>query len=172
MTLTLILIRHGKAEPGGAATPDHDRALADRGHRDAARIGAWLDAQDLRPDAALVSTARRTVQTWEGIAGAMATPPGATFDARLYDADPGTVLAVLAESAAECLAVVGHNPTTADLAHRLGRRPPDHPDFARHPTGSTTVLRFDADGWGDVAAGTGTAVAFAVPRDLSDPGSG
>ena len=59
-------MRHAKAEPFG--NDDHGRQLTDRGRRDAIEAGVWLAQHDLVPDHALVSSAARTVATWEGVA--------------------------------------------------------------------------------------------------------
>ena len=52
----LLLLRHAKsAWPDGVE--DHDRPLADRGRRDAPRMGASMAKAGLQPDFALVSSA-------------------------------------------------------------------------------------------------------------------
>jgi len=51
-------MRHAKAEPAGET--DALRELAQRGWDDAVAAGRWLAGGDVVPDAALVSSARRT----------------------------------------------------------------------------------------------------------------
>ncbi|HAC00912.1 MAG TPA: histidine phosphatase, partial [Brevundimonas sp.] len=46
---------------------DVDRALSERGLRDAAAMGRALAERGLKPDMALVSGARRTRQTWDQV---------------------------------------------------------------------------------------------------------
>ena len=60
----LILFRHAKAEPRAAGEDDFDRPLAERGREDAALVGQALARQGFAPDAALISPARRTAETW------------------------------------------------------------------------------------------------------------
>ena len=49
---TLILLRHGKSGyPAGV--PDHDRPLADRGRREAALAGEWMERDGLQVDAVI-----------------------------------------------------------------------------------------------------------------------
>jgi phosphohistidine phosphatase len=79
MTRTLILIRHAKSDWEHPALDDHDRPLNARGQRSAPRIGAWLAAQGLAPDAVLCSTARRTRETWQGIATRLPGAPEPVF---------------------------------------------------------------------------------------------
>src|SRR5881409_1252762 len=59
MVRRLLLIRHAKAEAGHR---DLTRRLTERGRQDAREVGRWLSAQDLVPDAAVVSPATRAVQ--------------------------------------------------------------------------------------------------------------
>ena len=40
--MRLMLLRHAKAEKAEPGERDHDRALNARGHKDAARMGAYL----------------------------------------------------------------------------------------------------------------------------------
>jgi phosphohistidine phosphatase len=82
MTGLLVVIRHAKA---GEAPFDIDRPLTGRGRRDAAAIGDWLKTQQLRPDRAVVSPARRARETWQGAADRLDDPPEPVIDERIYD---------------------------------------------------------------------------------------
>ena len=67
----LLLLRHAKsAWPEGVE--DHDRPLGDRGRRDAPRMGAYMASAGLQPGFALVSSARRTQETWALVEPALA----------------------------------------------------------------------------------------------------
>lgn len=80
---TLILLRHAKAQhPAGL--PDLDRPLTDRGHADATAAGAWLASHGYVPDLVLCSPARRTRQTWHGVALGLTAAPTVRYDQRLY----------------------------------------------------------------------------------------
>ena len=81
---TLVSVRHAKAErPDGVA--DIERTLTERGHADAAAIGAWLAHHDMRPDLVICSPAKRTRQTWHGIAVALADAPEVHYEPAAYD---------------------------------------------------------------------------------------
>ena len=55
---------------------DAERPLTARGHADAAAAGAWLARHGLLPDLVICSPARRTRQTWHGVAmGMTGSPP-------------------------------------------------------------------------------------------------
>ena len=165
MSLRLILIRHAKsAHPDGVE--DHDRPLNGRGRGAAGALGRWMARAGLSPDEAIVSDARRTRETWEGIAAALPGAPAPRLERALYEVEAGEALAVLRRAAGRTVALVGHNPGIGDLAAGLLRAPPDHPRFADYPTGATLVARFAAESWDALTWGGGVVEHFVVPREL------
>jgi phosphohistidine phosphatase len=168
MTRTLILIRHAKSDWEHPALDDHDRPLNARGQRSAPRIGAWLAAQGLAPDAVLCSTARRTRETWQGIATRLPGAPEPVFSHGLYHAAPADMLNAIRDSDAVRLAVVGHNPGIGSLAWSLCQAPPQHPKFGLYPTGATLTLIFEGDHMSEISPGKGRVEGFAVPREMPD----
>jgi len=115
----LILLRHANAEARAASGEDFDRALSERGRRDAAAIGRTLAAAGLVPSLALVSAAQRTKETWT-----LASPflPDARIEHRrcLYNADAAALFnAADAEIHAHTVIVVAHNPGVGALAYDL-----------------------------------------------------
>ena len=61
---TLVLMRHAKSNWSGDLS-DFDRPLNSRGISSARALGNWLRSNDLLPDFALVSAAKRTVETFD-----------------------------------------------------------------------------------------------------------
>ena len=122
----LILLRHGKAVPQGAA-PDFERSLEARGIEDSRHVGAYLAEEGILPDLALVSPAFRTRETWNAAALAF-SDVAVTFDPELYLASTDQVLHSIQTHGgdARTLIVVGHNPSLHDLAVELV----DHGDRA------------------------------------------
>src|SRR5579871_6126255 len=116
----LILLRHAKAEARSAGLDDFDRALTERGRRDAALMGAVLLREGLRPDLALVSPARRTLETWRLAAEALG-PAREELIPELYDAPAAVIRAAIRQAAGkgETLIVVGHNPGLHEVAVQL-----------------------------------------------------
>lgn len=168
----LLLIRHAKSGWDDPLLADHDRPLASRGQRAAPAIAAWLAARGHRPRLALVSSARRTQETW-----ALMAPhfPEAELRIlpRLYGAGPETIISILRHLSEEGpVAVIGHNPGIGDLAMALVGTPPAHPHFARYPTTATLVAGFDVNSWDRIGPGTGQVLDFAVPRDFEQEGRG
>ncbi|WP_232820022.1 SixA phosphatase family protein [Nocardioides allogilvus] len=167
-TRLLVVMRHARAESWGES--DHERRLAEQGRADAAAAGHWLAEQGIAPDHALVSSATRTRETWEAVAGAAGWSLAPVFDDGLYSASPDTTLDLMRETPDEArvLFVLGHNPTVAFLAQMLDDGdgdPAASADMAGgYPTCALTVLRFEG-GWSDLAMASASVTAFHVGRD-------
>ncbi len=170
--LRLMLLRHAKAErspPGGS---DIERRLDNRGRHDAPLIGAYLLGQGLLPDAAVVSPAARTRETWELVAAALKTPPHAEFDQRLYDATPEAILDVVRDTRrnAAALLVVAHNPGLQELAVSLiASGDPDGRERLSQgmPTCALAVIDFTAQSWTKLAPRDGRLERFVTPKQLA-----
>jgi phosphohistidine phosphatase len=144
---TLILIRHGKAEPEADSGADFDRALTEAGWAEARLIGRVLSDAGLRPDLVLTSASLRTVQTWQAASAAFPPARAEPLDS-LYEAPPETILAEAAARGAKAgvVAVVGHNPGVATLAAFLARESnaPEAGLIGRSfPTAAAAVFRHD-----------------------------
>lgn len=163
----LVVVRHAKAEAYGPS--DFERELSPRGRRDAAAAGAWLAEHKVVADAALVSAATRTRQTWEVMAEATGWSAEPTFDRSLYGADEDAVLDLVAmtDEAVGTLVVIGHNPTIGMLAQLLddGEGPADAVDrlMQGYPTGATAVFDLPAT-WARIGMGRARLALFHVAR--------
>jgi phosphohistidine phosphatase len=118
--LTLLVFRHGKAEPGEGLADDQ-RELAPRGRKAARKMGELARAQGLLPQRILSSTAVRTRETVElFLEGADCSAP-VEYLRSLYLAEPHAYLTALAEHAggATRVMLVGHNPGLEDLVREL-----------------------------------------------------
>lgn len=119
-TRTLIILRHAKADrPAGVA--DIDRPLTERGHHDAAAAGAYLTASGLTPDLVLCSPARRTRQTWHGVAVELTSAPAVAYQAEIYNGAVTDLLRLLQQVAPDTgtVLLIGHNPTVSQLSGLL-----------------------------------------------------
>jgi phosphohistidine phosphatase len=163
MSRRLIVLRHAKAthKPGFA---DVDRPLTARGVRDADAAGQWLRARQMVPDLVLCSPSRRTRETWDRVAQALAGDGGGTgidvrYDARLYGADAGETLEILAEDPGDAttLLLVGHNPAAEQIAWRLTAR-----GDLEFPTSALAVI--DVSDWDRLTAGAGTLRSLWTPK--------
>jgi phosphohistidine phosphatase len=165
--LTLILTRHAKSDWDDPALSDHDRPLNPRGRGDAPKIGTWLTRQGHRPEQALVSTARRTQETWERLTPELdGARPELSALPRLYHAEAADILDQLRGATRPTVILIGHNPGIGEFAHRIVDTPAPHPRFIDYPTCATLVATFDAERWDAVDWWSGQVVDFIVPRDL------
>jgi phosphohistidine phosphatase len=123
---TLILLRHAKAEtPGDIA--DYDRALTTRGDSDATAAGSWLADEKIRPDLVICSPAKRTRQTWQHAAVALANGensrpmPEVHYEDDLYWGGRTEVFDLLraVPETVRTVLVVGHNPTMSEVSALL-----------------------------------------------------
>ncbi|MFK7754454.1 MAG: histidine phosphatase family protein [Sedimentitalea sp.] len=164
MSLTLILMRHAKSSWSTPAQGDHDRPLNGRGTRNAHALGRWLRHKALTPDQILCSTARRTRDTLSGLD--LSAP--VDFDRGLYLAEPDQMLDRLRRATGQVVAMIAHNPGTAELAEMMVQRAPDHARFDDYPTGATLVVRFDASLWSEIGRHSGQPIYFVIPRELPE----
>ncbi|SED21110.1 phosphohistidine phosphatase [Nocardioides exalbidus] len=162
----LVIMRHAKAE--SVAPSDHERALAPLGRADAAAAGRWLADQGLVPDAALVSDAQRTRDTWAELSVAAGWDCEPDFSAALYAAGADSAFDLIDETdpAVGTLVVVGHNPTMAYVAELLDDGEGDDEASTAmitrgFPTAALAVFEVDV-AWADLGPGTGRLHAFHV----------
>ncbi len=160
----LIVMRHAKSSWADPGQRDLDRPLNKRGRRGAELVGQWLKARHLRPDQALVSSARRTQETWAGLVAILGAAP-TLYLPEIYHAGPDLILEIVRRNAAgDTVLVLGHQPGIGLFAARMLADPVQDADFDRYPTAATTVI--EVGDWPDLAFGTGRLDAFTVPRAL------
>lgn len=170
---TLTLLRHAKSTWDDPVARDFDRPLNKRGRRAAQTVGREMRAQGLIFDQVIASPAVRVKETLEGIADGYGRSLDPEFDQRVYLASTATLIEIVHEAADECgaLLIVGHNPGLEALALLLTQEGSDgfRAEIAtKYPTATLVEISFPADGWAQVAEGTGTITRFIRPRDL-DP---
>jgi phosphohistidine phosphatase len=167
----LLLLRHAKSSWSEPGASDHERPLNRRGQEAAPRIGAYLARHKLIPDHVLVSTARRTRETWALVAAEAPAAPPATFTERIYDATPRALLEVFrqADPTAASLLVVGHNPGLQEVATALiasGDLEDRERLREKLPTGGLVVIDFAIADWTKLHTRSGRLERFVVPRML------
>ena len=158
---TLVLMRHAKSN-WSADLSDFDRPLNERGIRSARALGNWLRAKDLLPDFALVSAAKRTVETFDEL------KINCPFEKkrRLYLAPSEEIFHQLRQVEANRLLLICHNPGISEFSQEILSQWPVHSQFENFPTCSTCVIDFDLNDWSDLKFGIGTIRSFLVPKDL------
>lgn len=158
---TLVLLRHSKAEPPGDR-PDVDRPLAPRGRADAAAAGAWLAHNALLPDLVICSSARRTRETWHGVAmgmtgappegGSAGPAPDVQYADDAYEAHPEDLLALVrrVNPVTRTVLLIAHNPGVSQLSALLN---PEQADRDALRTSEVVVHRTTAE-WAGLGRGT------------------
>jgi phosphohistidine phosphatase len=168
---TLVLLRHAKSSWEDASLEDFDRPLDERGRKAAPAIAWWIRQEEVVPDLALCSAARRALDTWELVAPVFETPVPVRVEHGLYAADADDILRFIQSAADDVrtLLVVGHNPGLESVARVLaadGEKKPLKRMRKKFPTGAVAVIDFDIDQWAGVEPGAGTLRAFVKPKDL------
>jgi len=158
---TLVLMRHAKSNWSGDLS-DFDRPLNERGIRSARVLGNWLRANDLLPDFALVSAAKRTVETFDEL------KINCRYEKKrkLYLAPSEEIFHQLRQVHANRLLLICHNPGISEFSQEILSQWPVHSQFENFPTCSTCVIDFDLNDWSDLKFGIGTIRSFLVPKDL------
>jgi phosphohistidine phosphatase len=117
--MDLILWRHAEAEDEREGLDDLDRALTQRGHKQAARVGAWLDRHLPEGTRVLCSPALRCQQT--------ALAMGRRFKLRPELAPEAKVADVLAAAqwpdSHQPVMIVGHQPVLGETLGQLLQLP-------------------------------------------------
>ncbi len=167
----LIILRHAKAAPHGAA-PDFDRALAPRGRDDARKAGKELAEENLLPDIVLVSPAKRTAETWEQVEGSLPEPE-VIMEPAIDEAPMERLLDLLHKvpDKHRTAMFVGHNPGLWDLAKALVGHG-DRYALARlrekFPTSAFVVVDVPVEHWREAQQGKGRLDRFIAPRHGHD----
>jgi len=175
MMRRLMLLRHAKSDRPDNVD-DHARPLAERGRQACPLMGVYIAEQGLVPDLAIVSTARRAMETWELVRAAFPKDIMQIDEARIYDASAKMILDVINEAAPDikALLLVGHNPGFHELALKLigtGSQPDMSRLRRKYPTAALVVIDFGASKWNDLSEGTGQLERFVTPKSISSGSS-
>ena len=162
---TLLILRHAKTQ-SDAPAGDHARELTERGHRNAAAMGAHIHNLIGTPDAIITSDATRARQTAEIVAPAVDFTAPLTVEPRIYAADPDTLLAAVRRipDEVQTAIIVGHNPGFEELAAALAGKPDQG---VRLPTSGLALLELDVERWDAVRPGAGRLREVATPRTIA-----
>lgn len=169
MTKRLILFRHAKSS-WDHDVEDHERPLSGRGIKAAPVMGAWLAANSLVPDLALVSAARRAQLTWALAEAALGKPVKKQDSDAIYEAAPDNILAAIksVKKAVGTLIVVGHNPGFEQLATLLMKDDGGEAGAQlreKFPTAAIAVLSFGGS-WADLGPHSCILEHFVTPKML------
>lgn len=168
----LLILRHAKSDwPSGLT--DFDRPLAARGRISAPLMGRYLKSEHLLPDFAIISSARRTAETWALLEPELGEAVPHRFERRIYEAPYEDLLDVIKAVPAEVqtLLLVGHNPGSEELASAMigyGDRFAAQRMQRKFPTAGLAVVDFEAQAWAEIAEQSGRLDRFVTPATLGD----
>jgi phosphohistidine phosphatase len=169
MTRTLLLFRHAKSSWDDPRLDDFDRPLAPRGKRAAPLVGREMKKRGWLPELALVSSARRTAETWKLAAAQLPVEPKVEFSRAIYHVAPEKLIEALRAVPENCqsLMLVGHNPGLEELAVMLAGPGSDDKALAavkeKFPTAALARFTFDGD-WAELRLAALTH--FLRPKEL------
>lgn len=174
--LHLAILRHAEAMPLAEAG-DHERALSPSGREMAERMGRYFRNAELVPDLTLVSPARRTRETFEGLEQGAAQKFKVDFVPALYSASLETLVALVADQPKEVkfLLVIGHNPGLAEFANGLvgkGKKAELAKMRDQFPTPCLALIDFDVKSWKKAALGHGRLEVFLTRAALAKSSAG
>ena len=118
----LILMRHAKTEPWDHGIDDAARVLLPRGCSDAGLIAEELERRGWMPDHVLISSARRTRETWKYMAQKFPDSQTDILDALYLAGTHALEEAIGGNDDARTLMMLGHNPGMHDLAAGISSR--------------------------------------------------
>ncbi|MGL4441455.1 MAG: SixA phosphatase family protein [Bosea sp. (in: a-proteobacteria)] len=166
----LLILRHAKSDwPSGFS--DFDRPLAARGKLAAPMMGHYLKQEGLIPDLAIISSARRTVETWNLLHPELGEDVHHRFEKRIYEAPYESLVEVIkaAPDTVRTLLLVGHNPGSEELASAMigyGDRFAAQRMQKKYPTAGLCVLDFEIGHWSDMSERSARLDRFVTPASL------
>ncbi|MEM8895211.1 MAG: histidine phosphatase family protein [Bacteroidota bacterium] len=160
---TLILVRHAKSSWDYPYLADFDRPLNKRGERDAPRMAAYLESQDIQAGHFVSSPANRALTTAKTIKEKQQSANQIIEDRSLYHASSSEILRVVQnqDTPESVMMIFGHNPGFTDCANRLGNISIDNV-----PTCGVVGINFNVDTWSAIDFGKGEMLYFHFPKGI------
>jgi phosphohistidine phosphatase len=166
----LFVLRHAKSSWGDPGLDDRERPLAPRGRQAVKLLGEHIRSSGVRPQQVLVSPAKRTIETLEGVA-----PGGEVLvEPELYGASAASLLERLRTVPEEIHSVmlIGHNPAmqalVLELADKRSSDPARLQSAARKfPTGALATFELQAP-WAEIRPGAAILKDLVRPKELGE----
>ena len=159
---TLYILRHAKSDWNDASLSDFERPLNERGRKAASLIGETMKKRNYKPQIVISSPAVRAKQTAELIKENAELKSEISFDSRIYEAHPQTLLEIVSEidDAHDAALLVGHNPGFETLVRILtGKIEP-------MPTAALAIVDLDIEHWNQIFSANGTLREIIRPKEL------
>lgn len=158
--LTLQILRHANAERNSASGRDFDRDLSPEGFFQRHAINTHFKELTHFPEQIFVSSAKRTVTTYEGIREFMKTT--AVYSDDLYLASLDNLIDFMEDKASEkSVLLVGHNDGISELVSYLTG------DYLSLSTGGYIEMELHIDQWNMLTSGCASVVHHFEPSVAS-----
>lgn len=170
----LLLMRHGSSEWAESGQDDSERALTKVGGKECLQVAQWLDAHDLPPDHALVSSALRTRQSWDLVRDKLPGAPSFDVHDDLYLAAPGTLLSRVSglPDTVRTALLLAHNPGIEELARMLAGPSPDDAAIRDlmlgYPAAGVALFAVETETWDQVSVAATRLTDFFRPGRPND----
>lgn len=157
----LFLIRHAKSDWSNLLLDDFDRALNNRGLKDAPFMAKLLKDKNIIPDLIISSPALRTKLTIEILLKEMTLEQDIIYDKNIYEAPYLNLKKVInnVDVKINTLFLIGHNPGLCDLANSLCKE-----SFENIPTCGIIELDFNTNFWSDISKENSKLISFEYPK--------
>ena len=141
---SVILFRHGKSDWDAKYDSDHDRPLAERGIRDAKRMGKFLSKRAEVPELILSSTASRTRETTKLAVEAGNWDVDIEFEKRIYEASLEEIINIIKsqDDKYNSICLVGHEPIFSTIITLI-----DNKKNIKFPTATMARISFSTGDW-------------------------
>lgn len=151
----LLLLRHGEAEPPGAAASDFERPLTPNGRAQALRAAHCLRRAHCLPETILASPALRARETATIVAALLGRLQSLRYDTGAY---PGSAEALLQlvrslPETGDTLLLVSHNPGLTTLANEYAAQLRTGGSKLALATGGLCRIDFAGSSWSSVDSG-------------------
>jgi phosphohistidine phosphatase len=166
----LFVLRHAKSSWGDPGLDDCERPLAPRGRQAVKLLREHIRTNGIRPQQVLVSPAKRTLETLEGVA-----PGGEVLiEPELYRASAGSLLERLRTVPEDIRSVmlIGHNPAmqalVVELADKHSSDSAQLESAARKfPPGALATFELQAS-WAEIRPRGAILKDLVRPKDLGE----
>ncbi|EMF90671.1 SixA phosphatase family protein [Leptospira santarosai] len=163
------LIRHSKSDWETGFKSDHERPLSEKGKKNARSLRKYLEKIEFKIDLFLVSSSKRTVDTYRIITKGRDPSFETKVTEKLYESDSEDILTMIRELNLKFkdVALLGHNPGIEEIANRLIRGNEDlslsESVFFKFPTSGFLSIQIETKSWEELGNVPGKIIRFWVP---------
>lgn len=159
---SLYMLRHAKALPADAFTNDFERALSEKGKKDAEDMGGFLAFKEVKLDLIITSSARRAWKTAKKVAKRIEySKELIVSDFRLYEAGSDEIFEIARsiDDKYSAVMICGHNPCLTRFANIVL----DKTWIDDIPPCGICRIDFKIQSWKDLGEKSGALAFFEYP---------